>query len=209
LGVKIEIFFKPATTTPETGPSLWAGKPSTARAWGVKILFKKIAFHDKNSSIMIEKVYITSKQTATFTCPKCRKAKTVDVSQYAQLDKIVRVNVKCPCGCAHTSILDKRRQYRKETNLHGSYTRIVNGREAEGGLMTVRDLSTGGLKLQINDNHGCSAGDVVKVEFYLDDAQRSFIKKKVIVRNIHKQTAGMEFVHSQVADKALGFYLLR
>ena len=158
---------------------------------------------------MIEKVYITSQQTATFVCPKCRKSKTVNVSQYAELDKIVKVNVKCPCGYAYISILDKRRQYRKETNLHGSYTRIVNGREAEGGLMTVKDLSAGGLKLQINENHGCTAGDVINVEFHLDDTQRSFIKKKVIVRNIHKQTAGLEFAPTEPVDKALGFYLFR
>ncbi len=158
---------------------------------------------------MIGKAYITSKQTATFVCPKCQKSKTVNVSQYAALDKIVKVNVKSPCGYAYTSILDKRKQYRKETNLHGSYTRIVNGREAEGGLMTVKDLSTGGLKLQMNEKHGCTAGDVIRVEFHLDDRQRSFIKKKVIVRNIYKQTAGMEFAPTEVADKALGFYLFR
>jgi hypothetical protein len=158
---------------------------------------------------MIEKAYITSKQTATFVCPKCQKSKTVNVSQYAALDKIVKVKVKCPCGYAYISILDKRRRYRKETNLHGSYTRIVEGREAEGGLMTVKDLSAGGLKLQINEKHGCAAGDVFKVEFHLDDTQRSFIKKKAIVRNTYKQMAGMEFAPNEPVDKALGFYLLR
>ena len=158
---------------------------------------------------MIEKAHITSKQTATFVCPKCQKSKTVNVSQYAALDKIVKVNVRCPCGYTYTSILEKRKQYRKETNLHGSYTRIVNGREAEGGLMKVKDLSAGGLKLQINENHGCTAGDVIKVEFHLDDTQRSFIRKKVIVRNIHKQTAGLEFAPTETVDKALGFYLFR
>jgi len=75
--------------------------------------------------------------------------------------------------------------------------------------MTVKDLSTGGLKLQMNEKHGCTAGDVIRVEFNLDDRQRSFIKKKVIVRNIYKQTAGMEFAPTEVADKALGFYLFR
>ena len=72
--------------------------------------------------------------------------------------------------------------------------------------MTVKDLSAGGLKLQINENHGCTAGDVINIEFHLDDTQRSFIKKKVIVRNIHKQTAGLEFAPTEAADKALGFY---
>ena len=181
-------------------------------AMAAKFLFKKIAFHDKNTLgnyIMIEKTYITSLQTATFVCPKCQKSKTVNVSQYAGLDKIIKVNVRCPCGFSYKTILDKRRQYRKKTNLDGIYTRIVNGWEVGGGSMMVKDLSTGGLKLQINEKHGCIVGDVVKVEFRLDDTHKSLIRKKVIVRSIHKQMAGMEFVPTQAMDKRLGFYLFR
>jgi hypothetical protein len=157
--------------------------------------------------LMMEKVYITSKQMATFICPKCQNSKTVDVSQYASLDKIVKVNVKCPCGYAYTSILEKRKKHRRETNLHGSYIRIVNGKAAGGGLMTVRDLSITGMKLQINEDHGCVAGDVIKVEFHLDDTQRSLIRKKVIIRNINGKEFGTELAPTEALDKALGFYL--
>ena len=156
---------------------------------------------------MIEKVYITSKQMATFVCPKCEKSKTVNVSQYADLDKIVKVNVKCPCGHMYTTILEKRKKYRKETKLHGSYTRIVDGKEVESGLMMVRDLSTTGMKLKINGHHGCEVGDVIQVEFHLDDTQRSFIKKKVIIRNIKGTEIGTGLAPTEALDKALGFYL--
>ena len=156
---------------------------------------------------MIEKVYISSKQMATFVCPNCEKSKTVNVSKYADLDKIIKVNVKCPCGCAYTSLLEKRRKYRKETKLHGSYIRLVDGKEMESGLMIVRDLSISGMKLQINDQHGCEVGDVMRVEFHLDDTQRSFIRKKVIVRNIKKTEIGTELAPTEAVDKPLGFYL--
>lgn len=156
---------------------------------------------------MVEKIYITSKQRATFICPKCQNSKTVDVSQYASLDKIVKVNVMCHCGNAYTSILEKRKHYRKETNLDGFYTRFVNGKEAGGGMMTVKDLSVGGLKFQINKDYVFTAGDVLKVKFRLDDAQRSLIRKKVIVRNINKKEIGTEFHPTEAVDKALGFYL--
>ena len=158
---------------------------------------------------MVEKTAVSSQQTSTFVCPKCQKSKTVNVSQYAGLDKIIKVNVRCPCGFSYITILDKRRQYRKETNLDGIYTRIVNGQETGGGPMTVKDLSTGGLKLQISENHGCTPGDVVKVEFRLDDIHKSLIRRKVIVRNIHQHTAGMEFITKQAVDKTLGFYLFK
>ncbi len=156
---------------------------------------------------MMEKVYITSKQMATFSCPKCQKSKTVDFSQYANLDKIVKVNVKCPCGHAFTSILEKRKKYRKETNLHGTYTRIVNGEEAGGGLMRVVDLSISGMKLKIGGDHDCEAGDLIRVEFHLDDPHRSLIVKKVIIRNITKDEIGTELAPTEAVDKALGFYL--
>ena len=156
---------------------------------------------------MVEKVYITSKKMATFCCPKCQKTKTVNVSQYADLDKIIKVNVKCPCGYAYTSILEKRKKYRKETNLHGTYTQIINGKEAGGGLMKVVDLSISGMKLKIGGNHGCKIGDVIRVEFHLDDPQRSQIIKKVIIRNIMADEIGTELAPTEAMDKALGFYL--
>jgi hypothetical protein len=156
---------------------------------------------------MPEKVYITSKQMATFICPQCQKSKTVDVSKYARLDKIVKVKVTCPCGYGYTSILEKRKKYRKATNLAGSYVRMIEGRQAGGGLMTVKDLSISGLKIKIYEAHNCTVGDVLLVEFYLDDSHRTLIKKKVLVRNIVGSGIGVEFAPTEAIDRALGFYL--
>jgi hypothetical protein len=156
---------------------------------------------------MTEKVYVTSSQMATFVCPKCQKSKTVNVSKYASLDKMVTVNVKCPCGHAYTSILEKRKKYRKETNLPGVFVRIVEKKKIGQNLMTVRDLSTIGLKLHVNGEHQCLVGDILQVEFHLDDTQRTPIRKKVIVRNIIGSYLGTEFAPTEAVDKALGFYL--
>jgi len=156
---------------------------------------------------MTEKIYITSTKMATFVCPKCQKSKTVNVSKYADLDKNVKVSVRCPCGYAYVSILEKRKRYRKETNLPGSYTRYVDGKQIGGGLMIVKDLSTFGMKLQIDTANDCEVGDLIQVEFYTDDAQRALIKKKVIIRNINGTIIGTEFAPTEGVDKALGFYL--
>jgi PilZ domain len=156
---------------------------------------------------MTEKVYIASTKMTTFVCPKCQKSKTVDVSKYADLDKKVQVNVRCPCGYAYISILEKRKRYRKETNLPGSYIRLISGKQVGGGLMIVKDLSTIGMKLQIEADNDCEIGDVIQVEFHTDDVQRAFIKKKVIIRNISGPIIGTEFAPTEGIDKALGFYL--
>ena len=156
---------------------------------------------------MAEKVYIASTKMATFVCPKCHKSKTVNVAKYADLDKKVKVNVRCPCGYAYTSILEKRKRYRKETNLPGSYSRYINGKLMDSGLLIIKDLSTIGMKLQIDADNDCELGDVIQVEFHTDDAQRAFIKKKVIIRSINGPTFGTEFAPTEGIDKALGFYL--
>lgn len=156
---------------------------------------------------MTEKVYITSQQMATFVCPKCSRSKTVSVSKYANVDKLIKVNVKCPCGHAYTSILEKRRQYRKATSLPGSYIHFIDGRPVNRGVMTVVDISATGMKLKLTTPQGFAVGDQMKVDFDLDDRHRTLIKKQVIVRNINGPFVGVEYGPAEALDKALGFYL--
>jgi transcription elongation factor Elf1 len=156
---------------------------------------------------MTQKIYITSKQMATFSCPQCNRSKTVDVSKYAALDKVVKVNIKCPCGHSYKAILEKRRHYRKETNLPGTYVHFIDGQPRNRGLMTVRDLSTAGMKLRLNVKQSFAIGDQLRVEFHLDDAHRTLIRKTVIIRNQRDQFIGVELAPFETVDKALGFYL--
>jgi hypothetical protein len=85
--------------------------------------------------------------------------------------------------------------------------RLVDGRQTVGGLMTVKDLSTTGLKIQVDSEHNCIVGDIVQVEFCLDDSHRTPIQKRVIVRNIAGSNIGTEFLPTEAIEKALGFYL--
>jgi uncharacterized Zn finger protein len=156
---------------------------------------------------MTQKVYVTSKQMATFSCPQCSRSKKVDVSKYATLDKTVKVNVKCPCGHAYKAILEKRKQYRKETDLPGTYIHFIDGQPQNRGLMTVKDLSTSGMKLKLNVKQIFAIGDQLQVEFHLNDAHRTLIKKTVIIRNQREQFIGTELAPFETVDKALGFYL--
>jgi hypothetical protein len=156
---------------------------------------------------MPERVYITRKQMATFTCPQCKRARTTDVSKYARSSKTIKVKVRCPCGHSYTAILEKRRRYRKDTSLPGTYQHYVDGRPRGKGLMTVRDLSVTGMKLRVNPGESFAVGDLLKVEFHLDDAQRTLIRKKVVIRNVNMPYLGTELAPTETVDKALGFYL--
>ena len=156
---------------------------------------------------MAETVYITSNHTVVIRCPDCQRTKTVDVSAYQEVKQTIRFKIRCPCGRITTSILEKRRGFRKEINLPGTYVHYVESRPKGKGTMTVKDISSNGMKLMIASNESFAIGDMLRVSFNLDDAQHSQIQKKVVVRSINPPHIGVEIAPTEASDKALGFYL--
>lgn len=154
----------------------------------------------------MEKVHISSNNTATFVCPNCENTSTVDVTKYAKVDKRVTVKVKCRCGHNFSVVLEKRKKYRKQTNLPGTYTLLDE--DGDKGVMTVMDISITGVKLKVNVSRNFKVGDQLRVEFNLDDKRRTRIDKKVVIQNISNNYVGAVFAPGQPDDPALGFYLL-
>jgi c-di-GMP-binding flagellar brake protein YcgR len=157
---------------------------------------------------MVEKVYIARNNMATFVCPSCENTTTVDVTKYIKMDKKVRVNIRCRCGHSFVSELEKRKKYRKRVNLPGTYTYSGPGHRTDKGIMTVRDISSTGLKLRLNVKRNFEIGEKMVVEFNLDDRRRTPISKKVIVKNIVQNYIGVAFSPNEPDTPALGFYLM-
>ena len=135
----------------------------------------------------------------------------VDLNQHKEWEKADRIKVRC-ARCRHTFrvVFEKRAQYRKTVDFTGVFTRIVDGRPVEKGPMKVVDLSRTGLKLKLNEAPNYRAGDILQIEFHLDDAKRSLIKKEVEVKIVFGQELGVAFTSmhsSNPSDKALGFYM--
>lgn len=151
----------------------------------------------------MKKVYINEKNIATIVCPKCEKTKSVDVTEYKDIDKAIRVKFKCACGYSDTILLERRKFYRKETKLHGVYTC-----EEERGLMTVTNISRSGLKIRLNVKRDLKVGDKLFVEFHLDDKERSLIKKKGVIKYTKGPYIGIEFTSIEQFDK-IGAYLIK
>jgi len=160
---------------------------------------------------MPQKVYIASNQMVTFTCPECQHPRVVSLSEHKELEKAVKVRVTCKrCGHKYPVTIERRRQYRKTVNLPGTYTHLVNGRLRGKGYMTVVDLSRTGLKIKLNDKGAFAIGDKLMIEFNLDDANHSLVKKEVVIKKIDKAELGVAFLSmhpSNPSDKALGFYM--
>jgi len=157
---------------------------------------------------MIKTVYISQTNHVTFTCPECEATKTVDVTRYAQMDQTVKVKSKCSCGNTWTSVLEKRKVYRKGVSLLGTFTHIVDNNPVTKGSMEVTDISAGGLKIKMLEPVDLRMNDKLRVEFKLDDPRQTPISKDVLVKNIDGVYIGLAFSRAETDDPALGFYLM-
>ena len=153
-----------------------------------------------------KKTFINEENKATFVCPKCERTTIADVSAYKNIEKAVKLNAKCTCGHRYSVLLERRKYYRKATNLPG------NLRAGKSKFpMIVKDLSRTGLKLELRNPVKFEKDQILDVEFHLDDAQNSLIQQPIRVRSSTGQTVGAEFSALDPGDsnyKAIGFYLL-
>jgi hypothetical protein len=73
---------------------------------------------------------------------------------------------------------------------------------------TVKDLSFGGIRLEIKGKHLIEAGDVLMVSFELDNAKKTRIRRKISVKRVSGNIIGAEFTGKSEHDAALGFYVM-
>jgi len=157
------------------------------------------------------KVFVNSDNTATLMCPNCQKTRIVDVSKYMRPDAPSKLKAKCKCGHSYAVSLEKRKYFRKETQLEGIYrytvsNSVVSSAEVQGRLMVV-NISKTGMRLKLNSMPRFQVGDLINVEFRLDDSKKSLISRNVYVRNMKGLFIGVEYASQPSLDSALGFYL--
>jgi hypothetical protein len=131
----------------------------------------------------------------------------VDASRFSNHH---RFKVHCKCGHVTQIELEKRGQYRKETDIAGSY-RVFESQETppDSGTMTVVDISRVGVRLKFSSFPKIHPGDMVNIKFNLDDKNRSFVNRDVIVKNIKAPYAGARFHRTHDMDNILGFYMFK
>ncbi|NLI81471.1 MAG: PilZ domain-containing protein [Deltaproteobacteria bacterium] len=151
-----------------------------------------------------QKIYVNEREEATIVCSSCGKRKKVNAQQY--LASFKPVNVKCSCGFVFPVTFEKRKHYRKSVRIPGAYALLLPDREQKGN-MTVKDLSRTGIAFELNEDMPMRAGQLVRVRFVLDDADKTEITKLVEVRNVDGRRIGASFPEGE-CPKALAFYLM-
>ena len=158
---------------------------------------------------MTIKVFINEDNMATFVCPKCKALKTANVAKYKELKSEVKLKIKCLCGNTYSATLERRIQYRKQTELPGEFIYNLGGK-AKKGTLVVKDISRDGLRVKVNVMPKFEVGTQFAVEFQLDDKGKTLVSKDVIAKWISGHFIGAEFCSvdpSDPVDKAIGFYL--
>lgn len=159
---------------------------------------------------MTTKTFLSKSNTAQFICIACNRQFIVDMTKYLNVPSTIKMKVKCTCGHAWDTVIEKRRYFRKNVNLPGTYKYKEYGKPDAYGSMTVVDLSRKGLKIKLHEEeHSFKDGDWLEVTFRLDNQTKTLLKRMVNIKNIYENYLGVAFADTKHEDADIGFYLLQ
>ena len=154
------------------------------------------------------RVFINNRGEGTFICPACDKGVIRDLSRYIDASSAVRLKCKCSCGNVYRVLVERRRHFRKSTQLVGMFSHRPTAGKPTKGLIKILNISQSGLQFSVNSMPEFETGSKLTVEFTLDDEDRSQIREVCIVRRIQSNIVGVEFQNFDHYGK-LGQYLFR
>ena len=156
----------------------------------------------------ILKTYVDEKGQAIYICPHCGFEKHLNASAYKEKNK-KQLKLKCKCGTAFSLQLEYRHFFRKNVYLLGRC--LIEKRKVVSDVV-IKDISLGGAGVEFLFAHRqflnfVKLGDIVKLEFVLDNKNADNIVKRAVIRTIKKQAIGCEFL-DEAYNQRLGFYLM-
>lgn len=154
----------------------------------------------------IKKVYVGANGLATFICLNCGEVQKEQAQVYMGTKGPVKI--QCKCGNDFDVEIEFRGLYRKGTGLDGIYLNVSNPNN--WGKMIVKNLSMQGCKFETLTANLLNPEEEIKIEFYLNNAKNSLIRKRAIVRYVNKRYIGCEFKELPGAlNPDLGYYLMK
>ena len=148
-------------------------------------------------------IYPNSENWATIICPNCGKERSIDASKFVKQFKPVKV--KCSCGHSFLVSFEKRKFYRKVVKIPGTCKKLISPGNSQ--QIFVEDVSRTGLRISFTSPHGLQPGDIVKIEFSLDDANQSPVILSAEVKHFTETWVGVEYCDPNI-PKSLAFYLM-
>jgi len=168
-----------------------------------------------------QKVYIKEDKTAQIQCPSCQITKTIPSEKLPNKFFFI---VKCKCGSEFIVQRELRARHRKNVHLTGVVFKVRMEQNSKWGKALnesvdstlksncmIINVSTIGIGIFLTGHSELgelNEGDVLKVQFNLDNSASTTIEKMVTVKAIKNNYLGCEFFDEHKDDKSLKFYLL-
>lgn len=150
------------------------------------------------------KSFVNEDESATIVCPVCSAAKIISVDQFRHRQHMLKV--KCKCGHTFPLQLEFRRNFRKQTDLEGSFS--LNPPVHLSGQVIIRNLSINGVCFELRGMHDLKIGQMGQLVFTLDNRKQTVLKKAIQIKNVDKNIVRAVFIEDRAFEKELGFYLL-
>lgn len=138
-------------------------------------------------------VDVNGQKVVTFQCPFCERSLTFSVSQFENVEQRCTIR-RCACNRHFQLFLNFRRSQRREVIIVGE-AKNLSERCGDWTVMTIMDLSRGGLRFKILGPISMRTGDKIRVRYTLDEPREALVDKEVIVRNAANDEFGCEFVN--------------
>lgn len=161
-------------------------------------------YHLRLTVMKTTTVHVRNDNTATLTCPACGSIKQFSAEPY--LLKQHTMAVRCHCQESFSVLLNFRRHYRKQTNLPGTYE-IASEGGMGGGIIQINNISRSGVGFTVSGLHRIEKDQEIRIEFQLNDKNKTVLKKLAVVKSVRQNAVGCEFKNNVEMDKALGFFL--
>ena len=149
------------------------------------------------------KSYILPDDRVSIVCPNCGFSKLIPISELPTNHSMVKIG--CNCNHSFTVQVETRKSFRKETALEGVFK--LGGTPKVNLMVTVVNLSIGGVGLEVHKIHGLTVGDKGIIKFSLDDRKKTVMERQIVVRSISDNQIRCEFKEDSAFEKELGFYL--
>jgi hypothetical protein len=150
--------------------------------------------------------YVDGEGVANLVCTSCGQEKQIHVSRFKGRDLSKPFAITCVCGERTVGRLEFRKHYRKPVSLPGNFSLVANPNI--GGPVQLRNLSQSGAGFTNLDLEPLKVGDVIVLDFVLDDLRNSNVQRQAVVRLVRGDFVGVEFTPGQSQDRNLGYYLL-
>ncbi len=151
----------------------------------------------------VHNFHVDSDNQVRIECPECGLARFLNAEGFRYVRDVFIFS--CQCGAEFRGAFDFRNGWMRRVNLGGEY---YNPRSDDSDEMRIEVLSMDGLAFRTLGRHSIERGDILNINFRLDNVLSTEIRRQARVLNVTDTAIEVEFHRRPPYDPDLGFYLM-